>query len=294
MKKEVVIELNKDFKNKISITTPYFEFIRHARQSAGSEAWAEYRVSIEPIEHRTNFLYLEVNSENEQLNQMIEYGLNEGINKFISELQLCGIGIIGFKIIVNNHSYHPVDSKPRAFECTIYDFLKRLLHEGCFRKEILQTNIETDCYKILKKSDINSEKQYYSMCYDSIIDLPRVYNQTVYLKDEWFILFQDPKTNETQFEVSIRPIHRFRLPNYMYFSFNKENTLGKYIFIFYEQLKDIKNEIYNNNINLGGLIIDINLHPTNGYSESTLESFRFAIIGILRETNNIQIKDEKI
>lgn len=297
------IELPRNYKRKTTLVTSYEETIIAIHQTGGS-IWAEYKIELTPNEHSTwNVSLIDVadTEKFQYLNGVFYKGIKSGLTEFIKEKEERGIDLGGIDFKIKNYSYHPVDSKPANFQYTLIELLNRLEKTNAFQKEIIATQHSSSFFEITEV-ELDQLKEYYLLKETHIyITAPRIFNQTIKLTKRIEIILNDLDEKRQTFKVILSPKYderiRYSIDLELRYEIEKNHMwrFCKEIISFNNQILEVLETLKAKEYNLSGMfILVVPLFDNSSYfMQSNEEYLKWAILNVLFNHDNIEIKNEK-
>ncbi len=294
LNKSFEVALLRGLKRRLILRKPYFEFLKDFNRTGGNR-WAEFKVNLIPkIEEEPKISVLVFAEHDLALDSAVK-GIAEGIKKFIYDCETKGIELHGFSITIENHSYHPVDSKPMAFYYPLLEMMRKLTSSDAFKKEILSVE---DLNKFFEIQQLESTKRYYQFSNPHIqIDLPKKNDDTLVFTHPFHVSIFHIEPSIKQFEIEIQPVYQLHKQNHINIRFENLSIPKSSMFEFVNQLNEFRDIIYNKGVNLGGLDISINssckwLDRPFSKAEIYENALLWALLNIIEVENNFELEDE--
>jgi len=297
------IELPKNLRRKTSLVNSYEELIIDIRQTGGNW-WAEYKVELTPNENSIWNVLLIDNAEKkyEYLNETLRHGIERGLIDFIEQLKNRGIELGGIDFKIKNFSYHPVDSKPAAFQYTLIDLLNRLEKTNYFQKEIIDTETTSSFFELREIPFDRLKDQYLLRETHFQIIVPRIFKQTIKLTKRIEIILNELNDKKQTFKVVLSPKlydnrKRYSIDLELREEINNE-SLWKYfnlITLFNNQIKEIIEVLNTKSFNLGGmyiLVIPLYDEIKEPFVKSNVEYMKWAILNVIFDKEYTEVKKE--
>jgi hypothetical protein len=293
-----------NFTRKYKLSKEYRELLFLSGRGGG-EAWAEYIIEIYPrdqLEIKVELIDKAVKYK--EYYRTFEVGINKSITATLNDLNTRGIMLLGCDMIITNLSYHPVDSKPLAYQILFKEMINRLFNSDNFQMELDNTKTESAFYNITTvKYDKLQEYYLLKETHYQIVS-PRIFKNTIFLNERVEILIKDLEQNTATWKITLSPKENSAREIYKlniefrdkFYNSRKSNMMSTFINVL-GQLTKICQELTNRKFNLSGLYILV--EPLYNIEEdpfvnSNISYLKWPLLDLLLDRNRIEIQKENL
>lgn len=271
-------------RNRIIITEPYTERVRFIRR----EMFASYTLKLKPNSSNTISIAHDGTVDHRRV------GIPYYLPKYIQNFQKLDISISGMELELTNHEVNALDSKPLAYDASIFLSLKAWVERGSTKYVVVEPKLKSNNYEFKKTDD---RIQYLNKIYNEHkLDDNRLYNDITLsiLNDQKLILTESNLNikiqNKYDLEFEFRNKRRNTNIN-LYFTKDKfsphETSSIKTV------IKKVIKSTYDNGVNLRGFDIFFSKKDeSNNIEDGTVTNLEWAIRNLLANEESIFQIDE--
>lgn len=271
-------------RNRIIITEPYSERVRFRRR----EMFASYLLKMKPNSSNTISI-----THDETVDHRL-VGIPYYVPKYIQNFQKLDISISGMELELTNHEINAVDSKPVAYDASIFLSLKAWIESGNTKYVVVEPKLKTNNYEFKK----NDERiQFLNKIYNETkLDDNRLYNdKTLSIRNDQKLILSESNLNikiQNKYDLEFEFRNKRRNTNInLYFTKDKFSLHEK------SSIKTIINKIiksiYESRVNLRGFDIFFSKKDESNIIEDVeVINFEWAIRNLLANEESIFQIDE--
>jgi len=272
---------------------------------SGGEIWAEFIVELIPTkENKIIVELIEAAPKFTNLEECVIKGIRDGVNKFKSYLNNQDIGISGMVIKVTNKSYHPIDSKPRAYTYPFLELMKRLTNTEFFGMGVIQNSNKSIVHKSqIIDFDINKDRYILQESQFQMVS-PKLFSSTIRLNKRVTTEIKDVEKGITRWKTTISPKSEFdrRLYTIDIEFRDKFESIRKYKTINYtielnRQISHLINQFQLRKINVAGfylLVEPVYNSEEEPFVNSNFELIKWTIFNSLLDKSISESKEKNL
>ena len=233
------------------------------------------------------------NSHDETVDQRL-IGIPYYLPKYIKNFQKLDISISGMELELTNHQLHAVDSKPVAYDASIFLSLKAWIESGSTKYIVVEPRLKTNNYEFEK----NEERiQFLNKIYnENKLDDNRLYNdKTLSIRNDQKLILSGSTLNikiQNKYDLEFEFKNKRRNTNINLY-FTKDKFSSHETISIKTAMKKVIKSIYERGVNLRGFDIffskkDESISIENG----TVINFEWAIRNLLANEESVFQIDE--